>query len=103
MGVGCLCIFVWVGGGVVWVRCVHRGTCSSVGSGDIRPSHMTTCQPVMPRPPGTMAELAEPGLCLICVDVDVSISGAHYFGIFFKSTSTCEFTCICMCLFCNNK
>ena len=74
-GVGCVHVCVSVGWGWgwgvwglgfwmrwgrgVWMRCVQWGTCSSVGSGDIRPSHMTTCQPVMPWPPGMMGGLAE--------------------------------------------
>lgn len=41
------------------MRCVHRGTHSSVGSGDILLSHMTTCQPVMTLPPGITAALAD--------------------------------------------
>lgn len=41
---------------------------------------MTTCQPVMPRPPGNVAELAEPGHCLIWVDVgNVGLIIVFYF------------------------
>lgn len=75
------------------MRCVHWGTRSS----GMQPSHMTTCQPVMPWPPGTAAGLAEQ-VFVWCGDMWCADMRDHYFGILRKKNME-MWICMCMHLF----